>query len=69
MKSIDYIAIIGIVIALPIGGVIGYISRKRSAEKTIVSAEIRSQEIVSEATKQAETAKKEKNYRSQRRSS
>ncbi len=54
MKSIDYIAIIGIVIALPIGGVIGYISRKRSAEKTIVSAEIRSQEIVSEATKQAE---------------
>ena len=60
MKSIDYIAIIGIVIALPIGGVIGYISRKRSAEKTIVSAEIRSQEIVSDATKQAETAKKEK---------
>jgi len=60
VKSIDYIAIIGIVIALPIGGVIGYISRKRSAEKTIVSAEIRSQEIVSDATKQAETAKKEK---------
>lgn len=61
VKDIDYIAIIGaIVIVLPLGYTIGYIARKRTAEKTIVSAEIKAQEIVAEASKEAESVKKEK---------
>jgi len=60
VNNIDYIYIIGIVVAIPAGYAIGYISRKRTAEKTIVSAEIKAQEIVSEAQKEAENSKKEK---------
>ncbi len=48
------------VVALPAGSAIGYITRKRTAEKKIVSAEIHAQEIVAEAKKTAETVKKEK---------
>lgn len=44
------------VVAFPVG----YIIRKRTAEKLIVSAEIHAQEIVAEAVKLAETTKKEK---------
>jgi len=39
---------------------VGYITRKRTAEKAIVSAEVKAQEIVSEASKSAEAVKKEK---------
>lgn len=45
---------------MPAGSAIGYITRKRTAEKKIVSAEIHAQEIVAEAKKAAENAKKEK---------
>ncbi len=48
------------VIALGVGCTAGYIIRKNSAEKTILSAEIKAQEIVSDATKEADTVKKEK---------
>ncbi len=54
------VALLAGVVALPAGSAIGYITRKRTAEKTIVSAEIHAQEIVAEAKKLAETAKKEK---------
>lgn len=54
------VALLTGVIALPAGSIIGYISRKRTAEKEIGSAEIHAQEIVSEAKKLAESTKKEK---------
>lgn len=53
-------AILAGVVALPAGSAIGYITRKRTAEKKIVSAEIHAQEIVAEAKKLAESTKKEK---------
>jgi len=53
-------AVLAGVVALPAGSAIGYITRKRTAEKKIVSAEIHAQEIVSEAKKLAEAVKKEK---------
>lgn len=53
-------AVLAGVVALPAGSAIGYITRKRTAEKKIVSAEIHAQEIVAEAKKAAEAVKKEK---------
>jgi ribonuclease Y len=47
-------------IALALGSGIGYLARKKTAEKAIVSAEFRAQEIVLEAEKGAEAVKKEK---------
>ncbi len=62
MKQIpDLIIYIGIVVvAIPLGGAVGYIIRKNIAEKKIKSAEIRAAEIVTESKKAAETVKKEK---------
>ncbi len=51
--------IIGIVL-LFIGLGIGYLLRKSTAEKAILSAEFKAKEIVAEATKEAESVKKEK---------
>ncbi len=48
------------VVALAIGLLIGYLARKKTAEKAIISAEFRAQEIVLEAEKGAEAVKKEK---------
>jgi len=47
-------------IALALGSGIGYLARKKTAEKAIISAEFRAQEIVLEAEKGAEAVKKEK---------
>jgi len=49
-----------IIITAPLSFLIGYFLRKKVAEKKIKSAEERSDEIVFEARKAAETAKKEK---------
>lgn len=49
-----------ILIALAIGSGIGYLARKKTAEKAIISAEFRAKEIVLEAEKGAEAVKKEK---------
>lgn len=48
------------VVALVLGLLVGYLARKKTAEKTIISAEFRAQEIVLEAEKGAEAVKKEK---------
>lgn len=47
-------------IALALGSGIGYLARKKTAEKAMISAEFRAQEIVLEAEKGAEAVKKEK---------
>lgn len=62
MKQIpDIVIYIGIVVvAIPLGGAIGYIIRKQIAEKKIKSAELRAAEIVTESKKAAEALKKEK---------
>lgn len=49
-----------VLIALALGSGIGYLARKKTAEKTIISAEFKAQEIVLEAEKGAEAVKKEK---------
>jgi ribonuclease Y len=57
----DIVIYIGIiVVAIPLGGAIGYIIRKQIAEKKIKSAELRAAEIVTESKKAAEALKKEK---------
>lgn len=61
MAAIDPIICIILVIAALITGLsVGYVLRKKSAEKTILSAEFRAKEIEAEAVKQAESVKKEK---------
>ncbi len=52
------IVISGVTLAIGVG--IGYIVRKNTAEKMILSAEFKAKEIVAEATKAAESVKKEK---------
>lgn len=52
--------IIAFIIAIPISFGIGYLFRKKTAEKMILSAEIKAKEIVLEAEKKADTIKKEK---------
>lgn len=54
------ITVILVLIALAIGSGIGYLARKKTAEKAIISAEFRAKEIVLEAEKGAEAVKKEK---------
>lgn len=49
-----------VLIALALGSGIGYLARKKTAEKTIISAEFKAQELVLEAEKGAEAVKKEK---------
>lgn len=49
-----------VLIALALGSGIGYLARKKTAEKLISSAEFKAQEIVLEAEKGAEAIKKEK---------
>ncbi len=49
-----------VLIALALGSGIGYLARKKTAEKSILSAEFKAQEIVLEAEKGAEAVKKEK---------
>ncbi len=49
-----------VLIALALGSGIGYLARKKTAEKSILSAEFKAQEIVLEAQKGAEAVKKEK---------
>lgn len=56
----EIVVVVAIVITLPIGFGFGYIIRKKSAEKKIKSAEEKAHQIVFEATKTAETTKKEK---------
>lgn len=63
MNDIDVPIVISIIIALVVGVVtfgIGYLVRKNTAEKEILSAEFKAKEIIAEATKTAETVKKEK---------
>lgn len=61
VSEINSLIFIGaIVIIIPLSAGIGYFLRKKTAEKLIISAESRSKEIVLEATKEAETVKKEK---------
>lgn len=54
--------ILGIICVIGIPGAfgLGYIVRKRSAEKTILSAEFKAKELIAEANKKAETVQKEK---------
>ena len=54
------IGIIVGVIAAALGFLIGYVLRKKLAEKSIGSAESEAKRIIEDATKAAETAKKEK---------
>lgn len=51
--------IISILLALIVGGVVGYLVRKSIAEKKISSAEELAKQIVEEGHRNAETAKKE----------
>jgi ribonuclease Y len=52
--------VVAVGISAPVGLLIGYVIRKRTAEKKIKSAEEKAHSIVFEATKSAETTKKEK---------
>lgn len=47
-------------LATVVGILIGYFSRKKTAERTIVSAEFKAKEIIAEAERDAESTKKEK---------
>lgn len=61
MNDINYIIYsVILLIGLALGSGIGYLARKKTAEKTIVSAEFRAQEVMLEAEKGAEAVKKEK---------
>ncbi len=62
MNDINSIIITVIIalIALALGSGIGYLARKKTAEKAIVSAEAKAQEIILDAQKGAESVKKEK---------
>lgn len=53
------VVLIGLVV-LAVGLGIGYILRKKTAEKEILSAEFKAKEIIAEASKAAESVKKEK---------
>lgn len=60
MKSINYIYIlVSIIISAPIAFGIGYILRKKTAEKIIGSAEEKAEQVISAANRDAETKKKE----------
>jgi len=60
VKSISYIYIlITFIISAPIAFGIGYILRKKTAEKIIGSAEEKANQLISDANKEAETKKKE----------
>ncbi len=52
--------ILAVVVAVPLALVVGYFLRKQTAEKKIKSAEEKAHSIIVEATKAAETTKKEK---------
>ncbi|MDN5353217.1 MAG: ribonucrease [Clostridiales bacterium] len=54
-----YVIVISVILAV-IGFGIGYVFRKNTAEKAILSAEFKAKEIVAEALKAAESVKKEK---------
>jgi ribonuclease Y len=54
-----YVIVISVILAV-IGFGIGYVFRKNTAEKAILSAEFKAKEIVAEASKAAESVKKEK---------
>ncbi|MGB3368426.1 MAG: ribonuclease Y [Acidaminobacteraceae bacterium] len=58
INTLLFIPVIAIIVPLSVG--IGYFFRKKTAEKLINGAESRSTELVLEATKEAETIKKEK---------
>lgn len=63
MSHIDQsviIAAVAVVVTGLISVPLGYLLRKRTAEKEIISAEFKAKEIVAEATKEAESVKKEK---------
>lgn len=63
MNDINVPIVIVILIVLVIGAIafgIGYIVRKSTAEKEILSAEFKAKEIIAEASKSAESVKKEK---------
>jgi len=63
VNDIDVPIVISIIIALVVGAFtfgIGYLVRKNTAEKEILSAEFKAKEIIAEATKSAESVKKEK---------
>lgn len=56
----ELMIVVAVGISAPVGLLIGYVIRKRTAEKKIKSAEEKAHSIVFEATKSAETTKKEK---------
>ncbi len=56
----ELITVVAVVVSVPTGLLIGYFLRKHTAEKKIKSAEEKAHSIVFEATKAAETSKKEK---------
>jgi ribonuclease Y len=56
----NLIWILVIIIIAPLAFGIGYVVRKRLAEKTISSAEFRAQEIIAEANREADSVKKER---------
>lgn len=59
-EKIALIVVIAIVAAIIIGILIGYFTRKKTAEKVILSAEFRAKEILAKAERDAESSKKEK---------
>ncbi|MDH8676571.1 ribonuclease Y [Fusibacter bizertensis] len=63
MNDINVPVIIVIIVALVAGVIafgVGYLVRKNTAEKVILSAEFKAKEIIAEASKAAESVKKEK---------
>ena len=56
----ELMTVVAVVVSVPTGLLIGYFLRKQTAEKKIKSAEEKAHSIVFEATKAAETTKKEK---------
>lgn len=63
MNDINVPVFIVIIVALVVGTIafgIGYLVRKKTAEKEILSAEFKAKEIIAEASKSAESVKKEK---------
>ncbi len=56
----ELMIVAAVVVCTPAGLIVGYFLRKRTAEKKIKSAEEQAHTIVFEATKAAETTKKEK---------
>ena len=59
MPYIILSVVITLVIALPLGICIGYIFRKKNAEREIGSAELQAKKILEDGIKAAETKKKE----------